>query len=82
MLRNTLVTQFLENRWIRMAALDPETGQMHVYRDGKFELYDEDEGELPVVQTSGEWYRGKMDHLPIARVEQGLDLVTSPMEIN
>jgi uncharacterized protein YbcC (UPF0753/DUF2309 family) len=76
-LRNAFVTQTVENRWIRMAALDPETKLMHVYRDGKFELFDEDDDELPSVRTSREWYRGKMDHLPIARVEQGLDLVTS-----
>ena len=79
-LRNELVTQFLQKRWIRMAALDPDTGLMHVYRDGKFEPYDEDDADLPAVQTSLEWYKGKTDHLPVARIEQGLDPVTSPME--
>ncbi len=78
--RNPLVTEFLENRWIRLAVFDPETGAAHVYRDGKFEPYDEDDIELPIATTSVDWYRGKMEHLPIARIEQGLDPATAPGE--
>jgi uncharacterized protein YbcC (UPF0753/DUF2309 family) len=80
-LRHPLSTEFLQNRWIRLAALDPDTGIAHVYRDGVFERYEEEDGtDLPSVTTSVEWYRGKMDHLPIARIEQGLDLGTWPAE--
>jgi hypothetical protein len=67
--RNALMTEFLENRWIRMAVIDPDCGQAYVYRDGGFERFDEEEGDLPVVTRSVDWYRGKMDHLPIARIE-------------
>jgi hypothetical protein len=52
-----------------MAVIDPDCGQAYVYRDGGFERFDEEEGDLPVVTRSVDWYRGKMDHLPIARIE-------------
>ncbi|MEZ5393249.1 MAG: DUF2309 domain-containing protein [Bryobacterales bacterium] len=78
--RNPVVTELVENSWVRVVAIDSETGVMHAYRDGKFELYDEPDVELPRAETSVEWYRGKSEHLPIARIEQGMDLVSSPME--
>ncbi|MCA9165535.1 MAG: DUF2309 family protein, partial [Planctomycetales bacterium] len=78
--RNPAVTEFVENAWGRIVAIDSETGVMHAYRNGTFELYDEPDVELPAAETSVAWYRGKSDHLPIARIEQGLDLVSAPIE--
>ena len=31
---NPLLWEFLEKRWIRMAAMDPDTGAIQAYRDG------------------------------------------------
>ena len=77
-LRNPVVTEFLEKRWIRMSALDPETGIAYVYRDGRFERFDEDDVEIPAARSSVDWYRGKMDHLPIARIEQSYPPSSEP----
>lgn len=60
--------QLVENRWIRVATIDPESGATHIYRDGGFREFDEPTARLPVAHSSAEWYRGKMHHLPIAWV--------------
>ncbi len=69
---SALLMELLEKRWIRIATLDPETGVIHVYRDGTFERADEQKQALPSVADSVEWYGGKMEHLPIALVKKGI----------
>ena len=69
---SALLMELLEKRWIRIATLDPETGLIHVYRDGTFERADEQKQALPSVADSVEWYGGKMEHLPIALVKKGI----------
>jgi uncharacterized protein YbcC (UPF0753/DUF2309 family) len=63
------LAEFLHNRWIRLATVDPDNGTMNVFRNGAFEPFDDsDAAPLPVARTSAEWYRGKMEHLPVARI--------------
>ncbi|HEY1083937.1 MAG TPA: DUF2309 domain-containing protein [Prosthecobacter sp.] len=65
-----LLTEFLENHWIRLATMDPETGAILIYRgQGRFEPLTGDEEPLPVAASSIAYYRGKMEHLPIARID-------------
>jgi hypothetical protein len=59
----------LENRWIRVATIDPQTGRIHVRRDGGFETFDGPLERLPVALSSVEWYRGKIEHLPMAWIQ-------------
>jgi len=73
LLRNPASMRLLENGWFRMAALDPASGAAYVYRNGSFELYDEEDAPLPAVERSVDWYRGKIEHLPIARIQRGLE---------
>jgi uncharacterized protein YbcC (UPF0753/DUF2309 family) len=63
-----LLTEFVENRWIRLSTLDPETGEVHVYRNGVFEASEPWADELPQARTSADWYSGKREHLPVARI--------------
>jgi uncharacterized protein YbcC (UPF0753/DUF2309 family) len=63
--------QLVENRWIRLAAIDPESGRVQVCRDGRFEEFDEQLERLPVALSSAEWYGGKPHHLPMAWIQNG-----------
>ena len=63
--------KLVENRWFRLATLDPETGQIQVRRDGHFEPFEGAIERLPVASSSTEWYRGKLRHLPMAWIEAG-----------
>lgn len=66
------VIELVQNQWIRLATLDPDTGTVHVYRDGVFEPMTEVSSDIPSVPSSLNWYQGKIDHLPVALIEKGL----------
>jgi len=66
---NALNWEFLSNRWIRVAAMDPDTGAMQMYRNGVWEAVDGDDETLPSTRSSVEWYGGHREHLPMARIE-------------
>lgn len=61
--------QLLVNRWIRVATIDPASEQIHVYRESGFEEFDGAVERLPVALSSAEWYRGKIQHLPMAWIQ-------------
>ena len=61
--------QLVENRWIRLATIDPDSGRVHVCRDGRFEAFDDPVERLPVALSSAEWYAGKLQHLPMAWIQ-------------
>jgi len=67
--KNPELTEFVCNQWIRLATMDPEDGHMEVYRDGVFEKLEGNEEPLPIAQNSRAWYRGKMEHLALARID-------------
>ena len=64
--RSAEVTELVVNRWIRLVAMNPADGQIHVYREGIFERLS-NTVKLPEVASSVDWFRGKLEHLPIAR---------------
>jgi uncharacterized protein YbcC (UPF0753/DUF2309 family) len=61
--------QLVENRWIRLATIDPESGRVHVRRDSGFEEFAGPLERLPVALSSAEWYGGKPEHLPMAWIQ-------------
>lgn len=61
--------RLVDNRWIRVASIDPHSGRVHVLRDGGFEEFHEDLERLPVALSSHEWYAGKLQHLPMAWIQ-------------
>ncbi len=70
---NPLLTEFLENRWIRLATMDPDTSAIQIYRgNGAWEPLTGDEEPLPVASSSIAYYSGKMEHLPVARIDPKL----------
>ena len=61
--------RLVDNRWIRLATIDPASGRVHVRRDGGFEEFHEALERLPVALSSHEWYAGKLQHLPMAWIQ-------------
>jgi uncharacterized protein len=61
--------QLVENRWIRLATINPSSGRVHVRRDSGFEEFQESLERLPVALSSYEWYSGKLQHLPMAWIQ-------------
>ncbi len=68
--KNPLNWEFLNNRWIRLAAMDPMDGsRIHMYRgDGVWERIEGDDEELAQATSSLAWYHGHREHLPVARI--------------
>lgn len=69
MAKNPTVAELVKNRWIRLATIDPLNGQIEVYRENSFEPFTADTKALPEIDSSVDWYRNKLDHLPIARIK-------------
>ncbi len=63
------LSELVENRWIRIATIDPTSGHVHVRRDGGFEEFSERLERLPVALSSEEWFAGKIQHLPMAWIQ-------------
>jgi uncharacterized protein YbcC (UPF0753/DUF2309 family) len=61
--------QLVENRWIRVATIDPASGRVHVRRNSGFEEFQGPVERLPVALSSSEWYAGKLQHLPMAWIQ-------------
>ncbi|MBL8240008.1 MAG: DUF2309 domain-containing protein [Bryobacterales bacterium] len=67
---NPAVKEFVVNRWIRIAAMDPDTGRIRIRRDSGYEDLSGEVKSLPSAPSSLDWYRGKLDHLPMAVIQQ------------
>ena len=66
---NASLKRLAENRWIRIATIDPVSGRVHVRRNNGFEEFHEALERLPVALSSHEWYTGKLQHLPMAWIQ-------------
>lgn len=64
--------RLVENRWIRIAAIHPDTGRAHVRRGSGFEEFERPVERLPVALSSAEWYAGKRQHLPMAWIQSAV----------
>lgn len=70
---NPELVEFVCNRWVRMCTMDPDDGHIEIYRGNDiFEPLIGDEEPLPITPDSRTWYRGKMQHLPLARIDPRL----------
>ena len=65
---NPGLLELVDNRWVRFATLDPDTGEVHVRRDRTFEKLEGGQDVLPSVASSVDWFRGKLQHLSIVRI--------------
>jgi uncharacterized protein YbcC (UPF0753/DUF2309 family) len=69
--KNPIIQQLVVNDWIQLAVLDPASPKIQLYRRGRFEPYIPENSDLPIVQSSVDWYRGWRDHLGYASVIPG-----------
>lgn len=61
----------IENEWVKIVVFDPDAADLQIYRQGRFEPYVPEGGELPVAPTSLDWYRGQREHLDFASIVAG-----------
>ena len=71
---NPLNWEFLSNRWIRLAAQDPHTGDIFMYRGGapgedRWEKIEGSDEVLLEAATSWDWYHGHGSYLPLAHIQ-------------
>jgi len=70
---NPGIGRLVQNEWVQLAVLDPESPTLQVFRQGVFEPYVVESSQLPQVKSSDDWYRGWRDHLGCASVVPGHD---------
>ena len=80
--QNPILREFLENRWIRLATMNPDDAtDIQMYRwDGGWEAVTGDDERLQSAPTSLDWYRGHLEHLPIARIAPRVGTV-APLKV-
>ena len=69
--RNQEIGRMCRNEWVFIATLSPDSSEIHVLRNGRFERFEPETTELPVAESSAAWYRGWRDHLGFAVIRNG-----------
>jgi uncharacterized protein YbcC (UPF0753/DUF2309 family) len=69
MAREEAIGRFIRNEWVQLAVLSPDSPEIYLFRNNRFERYVPEETSLPVVSHSADWYRGWREHLGYALVE-------------
>ncbi|MEQ8788064.1 MAG: DUF2309 domain-containing protein [Pirellulaceae bacterium] len=67
--RNPTIERLVCNEWVQLATLDPHSAALQLFQHGRFEEYSPETTDLPHVASSGQWYRGRRDHLGFASIE-------------
>jgi uncharacterized protein YbcC (UPF0753/DUF2309 family) len=79
--RNPGIGKLCHNNWLQLVALDPNSSEIQVFRNGRFEPYLPETDQLPQAATSLDWYRGWRDHLGFAQIAPGsCQTSNSPVE--
>jgi uncharacterized protein YbcC (UPF0753/DUF2309 family) len=69
--RQPEVAQLVVNGWVRVATVDPETGVIHVFREGAFVPWTPASAKaLPEFSDSRSHWRGHLAHLPPAIIAE------------
>lgn len=77
--RQAEVAELVVNGWVQLVSLDPDTGAMQLFEDGRFVPYSPSPTLLPVVDRSADWHMQSRAHLRPALVRRGLpDSVVGP----
>lgn len=68
MSRSEAVRNIIQNGWVQLALLDPDSNNILVYREGTFHVLQPSITDLPKAPTSADWYRGWREHLEFAQI--------------
>ena len=74
---NPPIARMIENQWVQVATLDPQSDRIQVFDQGKFRDHQGEANSLPMVDNSFQWYRGWREHLGFAVIKPS---VASPCE--
>jgi len=72
--RQPALKQLVVNRWILVAAFDPDTGGMWFFDEEGFVPHERESTHLPTAATSMDWYTGHREHLAPATIARGRSL--------
>ena len=67
---NEAIAQLVHGDWVQLAVFDPNSPAIYRYFGGEFVRYAPESPELPIVESSIDWYRGQRDHLGFASIGQ------------
>ena len=63
--------RLVKNRWLLLAAFDPDAGRAWFYQPTGFEAHVFESNDLPELPTSQGWYGGRRDDLTLATISAG-----------
>ena len=66
--RNAGIRRLVDNEWVRLAVLDPDSNRMWMLTRGQFLPYTPQASHLPTAASSVDWYRGWREHLDFAEI--------------
>ncbi len=66
--RNPRIAALIRGRWVQLAVIDPATGAIEVFRDGRFAPYTPTSTDLPHAASSRDWYHGCREDVGFARI--------------
>jgi uncharacterized protein YbcC (UPF0753/DUF2309 family) len=66
--RDAQLARLCRNRWIRLAALDPDSSRIHVHDGDGFRAYEPETDSLPQAPSSSRWYTGLREHLEFSAI--------------
>jgi len=71
--RQPVIAELLDNEWVQLVAMDPHDGTFTRFVAGEgFVPWEEHVPELPVVESSHDYYRGREGFLPPALIGTGM----------
>jgi hypothetical protein len=72
-LRQPVVRGLIDNAWVQLAAIDPDSAEINRFVVGTgWVKWQPDGAPLPSVRRSADWYRGQREALPPALIETGV----------
>ncbi len=65
---NPTIDGLVRGEWVQLSLIDPNTGAIALFRNGKFECFEQSPADLPEAASSAAWYAGNRNHLGFAIV--------------
>ena len=65
---NAAIQSLVENRWVQLAAFEPDSNQILLYDKKQFQIWDQERKPIPKVKQSRDWYEGKREPLSCATI--------------